>query len=83
MPLPVSAIPPSPQQGEPAVASRQSAETLALMALRRSTKVAHFVEPGPSGEEIDALIRLATRVPDHGKLGPWRFVVIDGDARTR
>lgn len=83
MPLPVSAIPPSPQQGEPAVASRESAETLALMALRRSTKVAHFVEPGPSGEEIDALIRVATRVPDHGKLGPWRFVVIDGDARTR
>src|SRR5690606_4011008 len=33
--------------------------------------------------EIDALIRLAARVPDHGKLGPWRFVVIEGDARAR
>jgi nitroreductase len=83
MPLPVSAIPRAPQQGEPAVASRESAETLALMALRRSTKVAHFVEPGPNGEQIDALIRVATRVPDHGKLGPWRFVVMEGDARAR
>ena len=33
--------------------------------------------------EIDALIALAARVPDHGKLGPWRFVVIEGEARAR
>lgn len=83
MPLPLSVIPPSPRDGELANAVHESAETLALLARRRSSKVAHFVEPGPSGEEIDALVRLAARVPDHGKLGPWRFVVIDGDARTR
>jgi nitroreductase len=83
MPLPLSAIPPQPREGEPAEAVRESAETLALMARRRSTKVAHFIEPGPNGAEIDALISLAARVPDHGKIGPWRFVVIEGDARGR
>ena len=83
MPLPLSVIPPAPREGEPCEAVHESAETLALMARRRSTKVAHFVEPGPSNEEIDTLIRLAARVPDHGKLGPWRFVVMEGDARDR
>lgn len=83
MPLPLSVIPPPPREGEPAEAVRESAETLALLARRRSTKVAHFVEPGPSSAEIDVLIRLGARVPDHGKLGPWRFVVMEGDARDR
>lgn len=83
MPLPVSAIPAQPRENEPANAARESAETLALLARRRSTKIAHMAEPGPSGAEIEALIGLAARVPDHGKLGPWRFVVIDGDARAR
>jgi nitroreductase len=83
MPLSHSLIPPSLRDGEPAVAARESAETLTLLARRRSTKIAHFAGPGPTGEEIDALIRLAARVPDHGKLGPWRFVVMEGDARAR
>ncbi|MGQ0532906.1 MAG: nitroreductase family protein [Caulobacteraceae bacterium] len=61
----------------------ESAETLALLAQRRSSKLMHLAEPAPSADEIDALIRLATRVPDHGKLGPWRFVVIEGEARAR
>lgn len=83
MPLPISAIPAALHEGEPANSTCECAETLSLMAKRRSTKIAHFSEPGPSGEEIDALITLAARVPDHGKLGPWRFVVIEGDARAR
>ncbi len=81
--LPLSVIPALPRQGEAAVPARESAETLALLAQRRSTKVMHLMEPGPSAAELDALIALAARVPDHGKLGPWRFVVIDGDARAR
>lgn len=83
MPLSLSAIPPAPREGESAEAARESAETLALLARRRSTKVAHFAEPGPSSAEIDALIRIGARVPDHGKIGPWRFVVMEGDARKR
>ena len=83
MPLSLSAIPPAPREGEPCEAVHESADTLALLARRRSTKVAHFIEPGPNSAEIDALIRLAARVPDHGKLGPWRFVVMEGEARGR
>jgi nitroreductase len=83
MPLNAAAIPEQPLENAPAAAARESAETLALMAARRSTKIGHMVEPAPTGNDIDALIRLAARVPDHGKLGPWRFVVIEGDARAR
>src|SRR5262249_33667438 len=83
MPLALSAIPQQPRENEPANAANPSAETLALLARRRSTKIAHLSAPGPSDAEIDALLQLAARVPDHGKLGPWRFVVIAGDARVR
>lgn len=83
MPLPLSAIPSQPAENEPANAIHESAETLLLLARRRSSKLMHLSEPAPSSAEIDALIQLAARVPDHGKLGPWRFVVIDGEARAR
>jgi nitroreductase len=83
MPLPLSAIPAQPRENEPANAVNPSPETLALLAQRRSTKIAQLGEPGPTGDELDALLQLAARVPDHGKLGPWRFVVIEGDARAR
>ena len=38
--------------------------------------------PGPSKAEIDTILTVASRVPDHGKLTPWRFIVFEGDART-
>jgi nitroreductase len=83
MVLPLSAIPALPRDNEPANAACESAETLALLARRRSSKLMQLADPAPSDAEIDALIALAARVPDHGKLGPWRFVVIAGDARAR
>lgn len=48
---------------------------------RRST--ASLVAPGPDATEVDLLLQAATTAPDHGRLRPWRFVVIDGDARER
>lgn len=83
MVLPLSSIPAAPKEGEAANATLESAETLALLARRRSSKVMHLADPVPTSAEIDALIALAARVPDHGKLGPWRFVVFEGEARTR
>jgi nitroreductase len=83
MSLPRSAYPYALAENELANAMLVSPETLALLARRRSTKIAHFTDPGPSGDEIDEILRLAARVPDHGKLGPWRFVVIAGDGRGR
>ena len=38
---------------------------------------------GPSAAEIETILTIGARVPDHGKLAPWRFIVIDGDARLR
>lgn len=64
-------------------ASRPSVETLDLLANRRSTLARHLTTPGPDKMELDDLLRLAARVPDHGRLGPWRFIVFTGDARIR
>jgi len=50
---------------------------------RRSMPAFQMKEPGPTTAEIEEILTLATRVPDHGKLAPWRFIVIMGDERQR
>ena len=54
---------------------------LSLLATRRSGKPRDLAAPGPTPAEIDAMLAIAARTPDHGKLAPWRFVVIEDDAR--
>ena len=49
---------------------------------RRSVSAKDMREPGPSAEQLQTLLEAAHRVPDHGKLGPWRFVIFQGDARA-
>ncbi|MGA9795389.1 MAG: nitroreductase [Rhizomicrobium sp.] len=39
--------------------------------------------PGPNGEELRTILAAGSRVPDHGKLFPWRFIVFEGEARNR
>lgn len=56
---------------------------LQLLNDRRSVPSRQLGEPGPAPAELDALLRAAVRVPDHGKLTPWRFILIRGDARLR
>ena len=56
-------------------------DALQLLKTRRSVKPMELTGPGPSQAEIDALLAIASRVPDHGKLAPWRFIVFEGDAR--
>ncbi len=58
-------------------------ETLALLAARRSVPPHLLAEPAPEGAELDTLLTLGSRIPDHGKLAPWRFIVIRGEARRR
>jgi nitroreductase len=50
---------------------------------RHSTPVAQIGEPGPSNSELESILAFASRVPDHGKLAPWRFIVYRGDERVR
>ncbi|WIY51571.1 nitroreductase [Devosia sp. YIM 151766] len=49
---------------------------------RRSVGLAFLQEPGPSEAELETILAIGTRVPDHGKLTPWRLVIIDGAARA-
>jgi nitroreductase len=58
-------------------------DALELLQTRRSVKPIELTGPGPSAAEIETLLTIASRVPDHGKLTPWRFVVFEGDARLR
>jgi nitroreductase len=60
-----------------------SPETLRLLALRRSSSAQTLIEPGPDARQLADLLRIAARAPDHGKLFPWRFVVLEGQAKAR
>lgn len=53
------------------------------LATRRSLAPHRLLEPGPNPDEVKRLLAVAARTPDHGRLVPWRFVVIAGDARHR
>ena len=53
------------------------------LSTRRSIPAFQMGEPGPSREEVEAMLTLASRVPDHGKLAPWRFIVYRGAERKR
>ncbi|TPW29824.1 nitroreductase [Martelella alba] len=61
--------------------SDRNEAVIGFLTARRSTPVLQLAEPGPSREELGTILRLAARVPDHGKLSPWRFVVYAGTAR--
>jgi nitroreductase len=56
-------------------------DALALLTTRRSIKAIELAGPAPSAAEIETLLTVASRVPDHGKLAPWRFIVFEGEAR--
>ena len=50
---------------------------------RRSVGQAFLQEPGPNASELEQILTIGTRVPDHGKVVPWRLVLIEGDARAQ
>ncbi|MBL8599048.1 MAG: nitroreductase [Devosia sp.] len=49
---------------------------------RRSIGIGFLKDPGPAAAELDEILTIGTRVPDHGKFVPWRLIVIEGDARV-
>jgi nitroreductase len=63
--------------------NRAAPQTIELLLSRRSGSAKAMVGPGPSPEELQLILTAASRVPDHGKLFPWRFVVFEGEARER
>ncbi|MBL6936296.1 MAG: nitroreductase [Alphaproteobacteria bacterium] len=58
-------------------------DALDLLLSRRSGSAKTMTGPGPSPAQLEAILTAAARVPDHGKLFPWRFIVFEGDARSR
>jgi nitroreductase len=76
-----------------AVADPSNAQAIALdpekiavlrhLASRRSVSAGALGEPGPNAEELEAILTIGARVPDHKKLAPWRFIVLKGDAREQ
>ena len=58
-------------------------DAIELLKIRRSVKPREMSDPGPSPAELETILTIGARVPDHGKLTPWRFIVFEGDARVR
>lgn len=72
-----SALPPAPEFGA-ALPFEAAPDVLRFLALRRSTPAVTLAEPAPDSDQLADLLRIAARAPDHGKLAPWRFVVLEG-----
>ncbi len=49
---------------------------LSLLRTRRSGKPRDLIAPGPDEGQLRAILEIALRTPDHGKLAPWRFVIV-------
>jgi nitroreductase len=58
-------------------------ETVISLLQRHSLGIKHLTDPGPSDEELQVMLQVAMRAPDHGSLLPWRLAVVRGDARDR
>lgn len=62
--------------------NQRDAGALALLLTRRSGSAKAMGAPGPDAAQVETILSAATRVPDHGKLTPWRFIVFEGAARA-
>ncbi|MFK8013320.1 MAG: nitroreductase [Marinicellaceae bacterium] len=58
-------------------------QSIQLLKTRRSVLSKNLTSPGPNKEQLDEILTIATRVPDHRKLEPWRFIIIEGENRIK
>ncbi len=58
-----------------------TATPLSLLTTRRSGRPREMIAPGPDAAQLAAILAIATRTPDHGKLNPWRFVIVPNETR--
>ncbi len=73
----------TPKFGDKVAASQPCEATLDLLLNRRSLVAKEMGFPGPSQDQLKQLLKIASRVPDHGRLVPWRFVIFqDEDSRA-
>jgi nitroreductase len=60
-----------------------TSSVLAFLKSRKSASAKAMTGPGPSSPQISEILDIAVRVPDHGKLSPWRFILFEGSARAK
>jgi nitroreductase len=60
-----------------------SPDTISLQSRRRSVSPQALAAPSPTPAELETLLTIAARVPDHGKLTPWRFIVFEREGQAR
>lgn len=77
----MTTVPPSPAFGE-SLPQSPSQPVLDFLARRRSASALTLAAPGPTDAQLADLLRLAARVPDHGKLAPWRFIILSGENKA-
>ena len=58
-------------------------DIIEFLRTRRSVKPRDMSGPCPSADEIDTILTIGARVPDHGKIAPWRFIAFEDDASAR
>ena len=58
-------------------------DALDHLTTRRSLKPFEMTGPGPSSAEVETILTIGARTPDHGKIVPWRFIVFEGDSRKK
>jgi len=63
--------------------NKPAPDALDLLLSRRSGSAKSMTGPGPSPAELQKILSAGARVPDHGKLAPWRFILFEGEGRTR
>lgn len=73
-------VPPAPEFGE-TLPVEAAPEVVAFLAKRRSASAMTLTAPGPDDAQLGEILRIAARVPDHGKLAPWRFIILKGEAK--
>ena len=76
-------LPPPVELGAPLPSPTPSPEMLVRLATRRSAPAQALTAPGPDAGQIADILTLAARSPDHGKLFPWRFVVLGPVSRAQ
>lgn len=74
-------LPAAPLFGDPLPVTA-APEVLAFLARRRSASAMALRAPGPSDAQLTDLLNLAARVPDHGKLSPWRFILLADEGKS-
>jgi nitroreductase len=78
----MTAAPRIPTKNLPSDAEAGDQAVLRHLRQRRSVSAAALTGPGPDRATLEAMLTIAARVPDHKKLAPWRFIVLEGDARA-